>query len=234
MWQTARLTDSLRKGLWGELVKPEELFTWKQSGLEALFDNCESPWEPLLRLRSFANQIEGNGLKQSFPSSVTLVRPETIYFGEGCIVEPGAYIAGPCWLGAGTTIRHGAYLRGYVVTAPHCLIGHATEVKESLLLEGAKAAHFAYLGNAILGQGVNLGAGVKCANVRLRGGQVVVTLKDGRRVPSGLTKLGAMIGDRAQIGCNAVISPGSIIGRHSLWYPCIHRSGFFPDHAVIR
>ena len=101
------------------------------------------------------------------PSTVILVNPELISIGEGTVIEPGAYIQGPCIIGKNCTVRHGAYIRGDVITGDHCVIGHDTEVRHSVFLDRACAAHFNYVGDSVLGNGVNLGAGVKCANLRL-------------------------------------------------------------------
>ncbi|MEZ5315244.1 MAG: LpxA family transferase [Chlamydiales bacterium] len=149
---------------------------------------------------------------------VFLPDPEQIVIGKGTIVESGAYIKGPCIIGENCVIRHGAYLRGGVITGNDCLIGHGTEVKHSIFLNGAKAGHFAYVGDSILGNRVNLGAGTKLANLRFDKKNIFI--KDGeKKVDSGLRKLGAILGDGSQTGCNAVTRPGVLIEPKSIFHP---------------
>ncbi|CAM0116716.1 UDP-N-acetylglucosamine diphosphorylase [Rhabdochlamydiaceae symbiont of Dictyostelium giganteum] len=184
-----------------------------------LIDLEKVAWDPLLHLKDyFQTQTLGN-IEIDIPLGVHLVNPSKISIAKGCVIEPGAYIEGPVILGEGTTIRHGAYIRGYVLTGKGCVIGHATEVKHSILLNHARAAHFNYVGDSILGNDVNLGAGVKIANSRLDK-EAITFLYEQKKISTHLRKFGAIIGDHTQIGCNAVTTPGTLIGKHSFCYPC--------------
>ena len=159
---------------------------------------------------------------------------EGIQIGRGVLVEPGALIKGPALIGDCTEIRQAAYLRGHCLLGKRCVVGHATEVKHSVFLDDAKAGHFAYLGDSILGVEVNLGAGTKCANLRFLAGNVMVTV-DGRRMDSGLRKFGAILGDRVQTGCNSVTSPGTVLGPDSLLMPnATAASGVHPAKSLLR
>lgn len=129
---------------------------------------------------------------------------------EGATVEAGAYLVGPTFVAPGAVVRHGAYVRGSVYVGPKAVVGHTTEIKGSLLLPDAKAAHFAYVGDSILGAHCNLGAGTKLANLRFDEGEVKVRLATGV-VGTGLKKFGAILGNRAQTGCNSVTLPGAIL-----------------------
>ncbi|MDD9951217.1 MAG: UDP-N-acetylglucosamine diphosphorylase [Zetaproteobacteria bacterium] len=149
-----------------------------------------------------------------------------VYVADDVQVEPTAMIVGPTYVGPGSTIRHGAYIRGNVYLGAECVVGHATEVKDSVFLDGAKAAHFAYLGNSVLGNQVNLGAGTKVANLRLDRQPVKITHPvTGERLATGEKKMGAWIGDGAQTGCNSVLSPGTILRPNAIVMPCEHVSG---------
>ena len=156
-----------------------------------------------------------------------------IYLGEGSVVEPGALIKGPTIIGNNTEVRQGAYVRGNCLIGNGCVVGHTTEVKTSIMLDGAKAGHFAYVGDSILGNDVNLGAGTKLANLKIV--DVEMKLKiEGRTYETGLKKLGAILGDHVETGCNSVTSPGTLLGRASLIYPCINvPGGFYPSRSVI-
>ncbi|MBV5317332.1 MAG: hypothetical protein JZU50_05955 [Desulfobulbaceae bacterium] len=157
-----------------------------------------------------------------------------IKIGKGVLIESGALIKSPAIIGDYSEIRQGAYLRGYCLIGKRCVVGHTTEVKHSIFLNDAKAGHFAYLGDSILGGNVNLGAGTKCANLRFLSGNVTVRTPDGI-VDSGLRKFGAILGDGVQTGCNAVTSPGTIMGPESLLMPnTTAPSGLHPRKTVIR
>lgn len=149
-----------------------------------------------------------------------------VYIHETAKVEPGAYIQGPCYIGPESEVRHGAYIRGSVYVGKHCVVGHATEIKGSCLFDGAKAAHFAYVGDSILGTEVNLGAGTRLANFKMAKNEVSYKHPETDAiVKSGLRKFGAILGHNAQTGCNAVLSPGSILMRNTGVYPCVHFHG---------
>jgi len=148
-----------------------------------------------------------------------------VYIAEGAIIEPTAYIQGPCYIGPKAEVRHGAYIRGQVYVGPGAVVGHATEVKGSVFFDGAKAGHFAYVGDAILGREVNLGAGTKLANLPLRRGTIRLKHPDGHLISSGLSKFSAILGDYAQTGCNSVLSPGTILMPNTAVMPCVHFRG---------
>jgi UDP-N-acetylglucosamine diphosphorylase / glucose-1-phosphate thymidylyltransferase / UDP-N-acetylgalactosamine diphosphorylase / glucosamine-1-phosphate N-acetyltransferase / galactosamine-1-phosphate N-acetyltransferase len=143
-------------------------------------------------------------------------------------------IKSPAIIGDHSEIRQGAYLRGYCLIGRRCVVGHATEVKHSIFLNDAKAGHFAYLGDSILGGNSNLGAGTKCANLRFVSGTIKVKTQEGL-VDSGLKKLGVILGDGTQTGCNAVTSPGTIMGPECILMPnATAPAGCYPARTVIR
>ena len=145
---------------------------------------------------------------------------------KGAVVEPSAYIQGPCFIGPDAEIRHGAYIRGNVYVGARAVVGHTSEVKGSVLMDDAKAAHFAYVGDSFLGRHVNLGAGTKLANLKLKGDEVRFRHpQTGLPVSSGLRKLGAIMGDHSQTGCNAVLSPGTLMMPGATIMPCAHGHG---------
>lgn len=154
--------------------------------------------------------------------------------GPGVVVEPGALIKGPTIIGGHTEVRQGAYVRGKCLTGSACVIGHTTEMKSSIMLNGAKAGHFAYIGDSILGASSNLGAGTKLANLKLSGDNVRVRVSGGL-IDTGLRKLGAILGDTVEIGCNTVTNPGTILGPGSLVWPVASVApGYYGPRTVIR
>jgi NDP-sugar pyrophosphorylase family protein len=158
---------------------------------------------------------------------------EDISVGPGSVVEPGALIKGPTIIGSCCEIRQGAYLRGHCLVGDRCVLGHTTEMKHSAMLNDAKAGHFAYIGDSILGNRTNLGAGTKLANLKITGTPVGIR-KDKEMYDTGLRKLGAIVGDDSETGCNSVTNPGTLLGRRCLVLPALSvKSGYYPDSSII-
>lgn len=157
-----------------------------------------------------------------------------IYIGRAVVIEPGALIKGPALIGDNTEVRQGAYVRGSCLIGSRCVVGHVTEMKNSIMLDHAKAGHFAYLGDSILGHNVNLGAGTKLANLKFSDIPITIKTKE-MSYQTNLRKLGAIAGDNVQTGCNSVTNPGTIIGPGSFLYPNVTaKSGYYPPGSIIR
>ena len=215
------------------VLHPDYFFDTNNFQHRILFQSCSFVWEVLSKIQNYLHSQTLGLIEVDIPSGAYLVNPDLISIGKGSKIESGAYIEGPCIIGQDCTIRHGAYLRGNVIAGNGCVLGHDSEFKNALLLDDAHAAHFAYVGDSILGNRVNLGAGVVCANLKLNKGVVEVVV-DGERMSSGLRKFGAIIGDDSQIGCNAVTNPGALLGKNILWYPCTNYGGFVPSGKIVR
>ena len=155
-----------------------------------------------------------------------------VVLGSGVSVEPGVYVKGPAVIGDGAVLRQGCYLRGQVLVGAGAVVGHCSELKHAVLLPGAKAPHFNYVGNSLLGRGVNLGAGTILSNVKLSKDTVRVSA-GGERVDTGLRKFGAVLGDGCQTGCNVVLNPGTVAGRDCRFLPLASAAGYFPPGSVV-
>jgi UDP-N-acetylglucosamine diphosphorylase / glucose-1-phosphate thymidylyltransferase / UDP-N-acetylgalactosamine diphosphorylase / glucosamine-1-phosphate N-acetyltransferase / galactosamine-1-phosphate N-acetyltransferase len=198
------------------MFRASDLFNLAQTEHAGIFDGCEFAWEALNRINRWLEA----GLKPA-QHGVVVGRAfigEQVYIGEGTIIEDGAMIKGPAWIGRNCEIRHGAYVRENAIIGDGCVVGNACELKNALLFNEAVVPHFSYVGDSILGWKAHLGAGVKISNVKLVPGNVLVE-SDGRQIDTGLKKFGALIGDESEVGCNAVLNPGSILGRGSVVYP---------------
>ena len=159
---------------------------------------------------------------------------ENIQIGKGTLIETGAMIKAPTIIGDCNEVRQGAYIRGDVISGKGCVVGHATEVKHSIFLNDAKAGHFNYIGDAILGNNTNLGAGTKIANLRFIKGNLFIRF-DGKYIDTGRRKFGAILGDETQTGCNSVTNPGAIIGKGSFIMPnATVTGGYHPPGSTIR
>lgn len=183
---------------------------------EALFAEVNQAWEVLPRIGAYLQKHLKNGSKAKLIGAPVI--GENVFLGEGTIVEPGVYIRGPAWIGKNCEIRHGAYIRENVIAGDGCVLGNSCEFKNCVLLSGAHVSHFSYVGDSVVGRDVNLGAGVILSNYRLDGQTIRVRVA-GQLMETGLRKFGAMVGDRASIGCNAVLNPGSLVAKEARILP---------------
>jgi NDP-sugar pyrophosphorylase family protein len=206
---------------------PRELFRLDDlpSELAELWQ-VERVWQVLERLDRFVAGLRGDVRGRVHPTAI-IDGPAMV--AESAEIGPYALIEGPAWIGPGVVVGHGAFLRGPVVLMAGARVGHASEVKRSLMLPEARAPHFNYVGDSVLGRNVNLGAGVKIANFKTFGNEISMT---GRA--TGLRKLGAAVGDDVSIGCNAVLSPGTVIGPRSVVYNGALVRGTVPAATVVK
>jgi NDP-sugar pyrophosphorylase family protein len=225
-------------------LRPEAFFDLSDSAVAALFADCAMVWDALPQIgRHVAALTGGTQTIQGTVMPGAYLGDAPLFIGEGAVIEPGAYILGPAYIGAGATVRHGAFVRENVILLPGSGLGHASEAKNSLLLPGAHAPHFAYVGDSILGHRVNLGAGTKLSNLGVLSRKDAATGRrptirielDGVSHDTGLTKFGAILGDDAQTGCNAVLNPGCVIGPRTLIYANVSlRKGYYPADTIVK
>jgi NDP-sugar pyrophosphorylase family protein len=238
------------------MFKPADLFDLTQTEHAAIFDGCEFAWEALKKIEPYLAKVTKQNPPKRFPGASI---GDRVIIGEGTFVEPGAMIKGPAIIGKNCQIRHNAYLRENVLIGDNCVVGNASELKNALLFNGAQVPHYNYVGDSILGHKAHLGAGVKISNVKLLPGNVIVqSLKskvqspeskdaasdDARLEPldighwtnfdTGLRKFGALLGDGAEAGCNAVLNPGSILGRGAMVYPNVFWRGVLPANMIAK
>jgi len=208
-------------------MKPSNLFDLSEIPARLLqLLEVEHVWEVLSRLDEFGTEIEGGLEGDVHP---TAVLEGEVYVAPGASVGPHAYIQGPAWLEPGAHVGHGAFIRGPVVLLAGAKVGHASEVKRSLFLPEARAPHFNYVGDSIIGRDANLGAGVKVANFKAFGSTISMNGQS-----TGLRKLGAAVGDHVSIGCNAVLSPGTTIGPRTVVYNGALVRGDVPASSVVK
>jgi len=188
------------------------------------------PWEWLKQIGAALGSISDAPAMPAAPAGVHVEGPVWIH--PSVKLPAYATIIGPVWIGARTDIRPGAFIRGHVIAGEDCVLGNACEFKNCLLMDGAAVPHFSYVGDSILGNGAHFGAGVVCSNLRLDQQPVVVRTADAN-FETGLRKFGAIVGDRAEVGCNAVLNPGTLLGRRALVSPAISVSGHIPEATMV-
>ena len=213
------------------MFEPADLFDLNQTGHAAIFADCKFAWDALKKIESYIATNLKPALLNSCEGKAFI--GERVFVGEGTVVEDGAMIKGPAIIGKNCQIRHNAYLRENVIIGDGCVVGNSSELKNSLLFNGAQVPHFNYVGDSILGYKAHLGAGVKISNVKLFPGNIEVEV-DGVPFDTGLRKFGALIGDGAEIGCNAVLNPGSIVGRGAVIYPNVFWRGILPANTIAK
>ena len=195
------------------------------------FPASATPWDWLKQIDAALKTVEAGAPGPKIPPGVHL--EGKVWLHPSVKLPPYAVIQGPAYIGAHTQIRPGAFIRGQVITGENCVLGNSSEFKNCLLLDGVQAAHFNYVGDSLLGNGAHLGAGVICSNLRLDQGEVMVRLLNDT-IGTGLKKFGAVIGDNAEIGCNVVLNPGSLVGPRALVLPCTAFSGYVAANTVAR
>jgi len=213
------------------MFRPSDLFDLGQTEHAALFYGCHYAWEALLKLQSYLKAHLRPELRNQCIGAPFI--GQQVFIGEGTIVEDGAMIKGPAIIGRNCQIRHNAYIREHVIIGDNCVLGNACELKNSLLFNHANVPHFNYVGDSVIGFHAHLGAGVKVSNVKLVKGNILIEV-DGKPLDTGLRKFGALIGDGSEIGCNAVLNPGSIIGRGSVVYPNTNWRGILPPNSIVK
>jgi NDP-sugar pyrophosphorylase family protein len=218
------------------MLKPGDLLDLESFSHRAIFDGVDKVWEALPAIATYLHEQaeELSRFEEASISPLADVADHGVILGAGCRVEAGAVIKGPTIIGAGSQIRAGAYIRGNAIIGEDVVIGNSCEIKNAIIFDSAEIPHYNYVGDAILGHRAHLGAGVILSNVRLDRRNVVAADGNGKRHDSGLRKFSAIVGDHTEIGCNSVISPGSVIGARCILYPLTHWQGYLPSDTIVK
>ena len=210
-----------------------ELFAALPADFAGAFD-AEAPWDLLgTALDELLRSLPSQSFDIPIPPDIHLLGDQ-ISIGRGTRILPGVVIEGPVRIGRDCELRPGAYIRGGVWMGDGCVVGANVEIKRAILFDGAKAPHLNYVGDSILGAGVNLGAGTVLSNFRHDGAEISIPFSGGR-LSTSRRKLGAVLGDGVLTGCNSVLHPGVVVGRETQIYPGVQlRSGVYPARSVIK
>lgn len=209
------LGAGLKARMWG--VKASDLFSFPDSIPFADFFSPEAlPWEWIGQVKPALAAGFSEQRPESIPAGVAI--KGKVFIHESVTLPAFCSIEGPAWIGENVEIRPGAYIRGNVIIGAGSVVGNSCEYKNCLLLEGVQTPHFSYIGDSVLGNRSHLGAGVILSNLRLDQKPVKAKTEQGL-VDTGMRKFGALLGDEAEVGCNSVLNPGSIIGKRALVGP---------------
>ena len=204
----------------------KELFDCKTPYIKALLDSSEYPWEIIPNIKNYIKELIQKGIEGYERIS------EGVLVGENVKIYPSAVVEGYAIIGEGSVLRTGAFLRGNVITGRDCVIGNSTEIKNSVLLDDVEAAHYNYIGDCVLGNKAHLGAGAICSNLKADGKNVVIHAN--KNYETYLRKMGAFLGDKADIGCGCVLNPGTVVGKNTSVYPHLSLRGVFPPGSIVK
>lgn len=206
-----------------------ELFSAPEHSIAyPLLSRYTYPWEALDGISDFIRELG----KTLSPDEYEF-RDSDVYISKSASVAPTAYIGGPCIICAGAEIRHCAFIRGGAIVGRGAVVGNSTELKNCILFDSVQVPHFNYVGDAVLGYRSHLGAGAVTSNVKSDKSPVTVNYM-GERVETGRKKLGAILADNVEVGCNSVLNPGTVIGRNSNVYPLSSVRGYVPCDSIYK
>lgn len=213
----------MKRGI--NVISTTDLYDYNGSLVYDMLDKTEYPWQALPLINGFIIHCISEGLYgyKKFR--------ENIIIGKNVTIEDYSTIKGPCIIGNNTVIRSGAYIRENVIILDDCVVGNSTELKNCILMEHVQAPHYNYIGDSILGCGVHLGAGVICSNLKNNKQSVCI---GEQKIDTLMRKVGAFIGDGADIGCSCVLNPGTVIGKNTVVYPLLSLRGVYPESVIVK
>ena len=207
------------------MVTIQELYDLEHTLAKSYLAGFTYPWEALKGIKDFILQL-GSGLGEDYVQ----VSPQ-VWVHRTATVAPTAFLGSPCIIGAGTEVRHCAFVRGSALVGENCVVGNSVELKNVILFDSVQVPHYNYVGDSILGYKSHMGAGSLTSNVK-SDKTLVVVKSETEQVPTGLKKFGAMLGDFVEVGCNSVLNPGTVIGRHTNIYPTSCVRGVVPANSI--
>ncbi len=208
-------------------LKVNSLYDLSHTAAAPLLSSVSYPWEALPGIKQFIL-----ALIETLDPKLYIEHGENVFVHKSATVAASAEIIGPTVIGAGTEIRHSAFIRGSVLVGENCVVGNSTELKNAILFDSVQVPHYNYVGDSILGYRSHMGAGAITSNVK--SDKSLVCVNAGERIETGLKKFGAMLGDGVEIGCNSVLNPGTVIGKNSNVYPLSSVRGYVPADSIYK
>ena len=206
----------------------KDLYDLNETIAAELFEGKEYPWEVLADIGDFILKLGDKLPKDEFTK-----KGDNIWIHKSVTIAPTATLNGPLIIDEGTEVRPGAFIRGKAIVGKNCVVGNSTELQNVVLFKTVQVPHYNYVGDSILGTHSHMGAGSITSNVK--SDKTLVVVKDGdERIETGLKKFGAMLGDYFELGCNSVLNPGTMIGRHTNVYPLSCVRGFIPENSIFK
>ena len=208
------------------MLKTKDLYDLTHTLAASLLESTEYPWEALPKIKETILAVG-----KSLPADEYDEISENVWIAKDAVIYPNNYIGAPCIIGHKTEVRPGAFIRGSALVGDNCVVGNSTELKNVILFDNVQVPHYNYVGDSILGYRSHMGAGSITSNVK--SDKLPVVVKDGgEKQETGMKKIGAMLGDRVEVGCNSVLNPGTVIGRDSNVYPTSCVRGTIPEKCI--
>ena len=204
-----------------------ELFDLEHTAAAGYLAGFTYPWEALPGIKAMIVELGKNLDPNDYAQAA-----EQVWVHKTAKIAPTAYLGGPCIIGAGTEVRHGAFIRGSALVGENCVVGNSVELKNVILFDSVQVPHYNYVGDSILGYKSHMGAGSVTSNVK--SDKTLVVIHGQQQIPTGLKKVGAMLGDFVEVGCNSVLNPGTVIGRNSNVYPLSCVRGVIPEGHIYK
>ena len=215
---------------------PEAFFDLSDTSAFELFRNLQYVWEGVAALPGYIERTIKPGIHGSVEEGAWL-EPGKVQIGEGSTVQRGAIIHGPTIIGKNTVIRSGAFIRGHVMIGDRCMIGHATELRQLLVLNDSNIPHLNCFFTSLIGNRVKIGGCTHTANMLLKGKEVEIRIREGDKTlsfPTGQTLFGTVIGDDSNVAGVSILQAGSVLGRRTAVYPQCSVSGYVPHGWMVR
>ena len=209
------------------MLKTQELYDLSHSLAGRYLSDFTYPWQALGGIKALILSL-GPTLGEDYVE----VSP-TVWVHKTATVAPSAYLGAPCIIGPGTEVRHCAFIRGSALVGENCVVGNSVELKNVILFDNVQVPHYNYVGDSILGYKSHMGAGSITSNVKSDKLPVVIH-NEGEEIETGRTKVGAMLGDYVEVGCNSVLNPGTVIGRDASVYPTSCVRGVVPERCIYK
>lgn len=211
-----------------ENAKISNLYDLEQTIAKELFEGLTYPWEALSKISDFIQKIGPTLDPEKFEQ-----RGENIWVAKNAKIAPTAFLNGPLIIDEEAEIRHCAFVRGSAIVGKGSVVGNSTELKNAVIFNSVQVPHYNYVGDSILGYKSHMGAGSITSNVK--SDKTLVVVKDREeKIKTGLKKFGAMLGDYVEVGCNSVLNPGTVIGRHTNVYPLSSVRGVIPANSIYK
>ena len=218
-----------------DLLTIRSLYDLTHTDARPLLEQYTYPWEVLHSIGEFIKQL-GKKIDEECPDEY-VKRGDSVWIHKTAVVWDSAYFGANIIIGAGTEVRQCAFLRGNALVGKNCVVGNSTELKNVILFDNVQVPHYNYVGDSVLGYKSHMGAGSISSTVK--SDKTLVVVKgyyeySDIHFETGLKKFGAMIGDKVEIGCNSVLNPGTVIGRHTNIYPLSPIRGFIPEKSIVK
>lgn len=210
------------------MLNTSELFDLEQTMAGDYLRGFKYPWQALEGISKLIVELISKLNKEEYKEL-----GEMIWVHNSAVISETASITGPCIVGANTEVRHNAFIRGNALIGDKCVVGNSTELKNVILFNNVQVPHYNYVGDSILGHYAHMGAGSITSNVKADQSHVVIKSKD-QSISSERKKVGAMLGDHVEIGCNSVLNPGTVIGKHSNVYPLTSVRGVIEENSIVK